>query len=155
MSLKRYVLIGAALILFGLCISGVALTSGDTERLIPVHWGIDGAPDRWISRGIAAFVMFPVMIVTYLLGTLAVSQRAKHGELRPWPAVAVVLTLSQFVVIHIVIIADGTRESLVPRPVGVLSGIILFIFGLLVRKPGRYASLSGARGITSSSSQCE
>jgi uncharacterized membrane protein len=76
---------------------------------VPVHWGLDGRPDRWGSREEGAFAMLGVLAFLVLLFAAIpkIAPRASIEAFRPTYNVLYVCVLGFMVFVHALMLANG------------------------------------------------
>lgn len=137
-TLKRNGFAWAAL---ALMTAGSVYAWGRLPQQLPVHWGIDGQPDRFGGR-LEALGIFPLVCLLLYALALFLPQLTKQSEANRRLTRAIVqLVIGGLAALHFALIANHLGAGLsVPRVAGLVVGVILMGTGNLLPKvePNRW-----------------
>lgn len=131
------------LLLLTLGVSAYAWLMASPDALYPVHWGIDGEPDRFAGRTQAFLMMPAIMLGMTLLFCILPGIDPRGDNLKRSPAIYLVAwvgTIAFMTVVHVVTSASssglihGADDSLVSFVVPVGVGILLMLIGNFLGK---------------------
>jgi uncharacterized membrane protein len=105
----------------------------------PIHWGLDGQPDRWAERsirGVYGPIVLAAEMTLWLFGfALAVWYGARRSEPLRRPALTVFIVLTW---VFALLVPGGTVQPLIPLPsavsVALAMAVILFSVIYLIKK---------------------
>ena len=141
--IKRGLAVTSPLLLIALAVSAYGWVTASPEALYPVHWGIDGHPDRFAGRNQAFLIMPAIMLgMTLLFCVLpAIDPRGRNLERSPAIYLAAWIgTIAFMTVIHVITSASssglipGADDTLVPIIVPIGIGILLILIGNFLGK---------------------
>ncbi len=101
--IRNGLLITAGAIVAGAAISAAATLSLPATGTFPVHWGADGAPDRWADRAGAVRYLWTMPVITLAVGLVLAAvpfidpskdniETGRRGYVAVWLGVMVLLT---------------------------------------------------------------
>jgi uncharacterized membrane protein len=109
------------------------------ERLpavVPIHWGIDGRPDGWASRGVGAFVLPAISLVLYLF--LSFVRRSFMRAAEEEAAVRATRIVVAMVVVFFAFVHLAVLGTALGYPVDMVQlaafgiGVMFIVIGLLM-----------------------
>lgn len=141
--IKRGLALTSPLLLLTFAVSAYAWMMASPDALYPVHWGIDGQPDRFAGRNQAFLMMPAIMLGMTLLFCILPGIDPRGGNLKRSPAIYLVAwvgTIAFMTAVHVVTSASssglmpGADDALVPVVVPVGIGILLILIGNFLGK---------------------
>ncbi|MBD3646495.1 MAG: SdpI family protein [Pseudomonadales bacterium] len=132
--LNRMFLILGAMVLTMFVVSGYAWLQLPADILVPVHWGIDGEPDRYAGKTRGLFLLpFIALLISILIRIIPVIEPRRRNLLRSVVAYRVIgLSLGAFfLVLHLAMVGDllGLTHVGVSAVVGLLVSALITILG--------------------------
>lgn len=117
---------------------------GRVPEQLPVHWGIDGAPDRYGGR-LEALGVFPLVgLFLYILALMLPRVVAQHEQNEKLTGAVLRIVLLGLTPLHLGLVANHLGAELaVPRLAGLVVGVILMGVGNLLPKaqPSRWVGV--------------
>ena len=141
---RTYVRWGSLLLLIAAVTSVAGWFALGPDTRVAVHFGLEGA-DRWAGRTEAAIGIPLVMVGIFLLGWAEGRQRVRRGK-EPWTNTVLIASLALLTVLHGLVLGLPTvADDAITSVVGVGSGLVLLVVGVVLRRRGDRSVLAGVR----------
>ena len=133
---NRMMLVMAGMVALMFIASGIAWNQIPADMQIPVHWGIDGKPDRFGSKTEGLLLMPAIALVTVILFRLVpvIEPRKKHLLQSSNAYVATAVTVTAFMACLHFLLLGNLLELVI---VGIETGVP-FLLGLMFVVIGNY-----------------
>lgn len=142
MDYRTVSIVAAAIITLMIAGSGWAIAILPGDSLVPIHFGIDGRPDRWASP-LVGLALLPAITALVLAVFIILARNAADGLARSGKAFRTVLiaVVGMFGIIHGLVIATALGYAVsVTRIMVFLSGLLFLALGNVMGKvrPNRW-----------------